>query len=145
MKRMLADDRFIEPKLFRSAISSPVAVSINGHVGIINSAFAKPVVVHIRNIVHYEIYFDGHSVASSGEAGKDELQFKDAARVLEQRMREKTKRVNLMFVMDDKSMVNIVLFSGGSRLISEMKESTQKEILQLLGTLEEVEKKIKKM
>jgi hypothetical protein len=144
VKLMVGDGRFKEPKVFSTAISSPMAVSINGYIGIVPGAFAKPVVVHIKNIKRFEIYFDGHSVANNGEAGMDELLFKDVSLVMEPRMRERTKRVNLLFLMDDDSYINIVLFSGGTRLISVMKESTQKEILLLLSTLADIEKQIKK-
>lgn len=143
VKRLMADDRFSSAKLFASVISSPMAISAEGQIGIVHGAFAPPYIIHMKDINGFGMYFDGHSVAGSDNAEKSALLFKGLAALITNRMREKTKKVNLVFFMEDKSIVNVTLFSGGSRLISVIRESTQTEIKNLLSELENVEANIK--
>lgn len=144
VKLLGADERFKEAKLFASTVSSPMAIAGDGHIGIVRGAFAAPLILHLKDIAGYTVYFDGHGIAGSGEVEEGKLLFEGLTKEMEIRFREKTKKINLVFFMKDKSIVNIVLFSGGSKLISTVKESTQKEIKQLLAALEDVEKQIRK-
>ena len=145
VKLMMSDERFRNAKLFASKISSPMAVSDDGYIGIVQGALTPPLVINIKEIAGFEVYFDGHSIANSGETEKSGLLFKSLAALIAQRMMEKTKKVNLVFFIEDKSIVNITLFSGGSRLISAIQEVTQKEIIQLLTTIENIESKLKQV
>jgi len=145
VKLMISDGRFKNAKLFASKISSPMAVSGDGYIGIVQGALTPPLVFNIKEIAAFEIFLDGHSVASSGETEKSGLLFKGIATLMVQRMREKTKKINLVFFLEDRTTVNAVLFSGSSRLVSAIQETTQKEITGLLAALEDAEKKIKQV
>ena len=145
VKLMMSDERFKNAKLFASKISSPVAISDDGYIGIVQGALTPPLVLNISEIIGFEMYLDGHSVAGSGETGKGGLLFKSLAALMVQRMREKTKKINLVLFIEDKTIVNIILFSGGARLISAIQETTQKEIIGLLTTIENVETKLKQV
>ena len=147
IKLLLKDTRFKDNVLFNSGITTPLAVATDGYIGIIPGSFSKPIVVPIKDIKGFEFLFDGHGIMKKDDSGKDELVFKDIASIMEARMQEKTQKIVLALFLNkklDNLIVNIVLFSGSTRLVTSVRGSAKKEIVQFLSTLEDVERSIKK-
>ena len=96
----------------------------------------------MKNIVGYELFFDGHSIAGSGKVDEQDLVFKDIRSKMERRLQERTKKIIMAFLLKDDSSLNVVLFNGSTRPSSVMHDATRDGIKQLLGKLEEVEKSL---
>ena len=140
VKLLMADNRFKDAQLFGPpAITTPIAISIDGYIGVAPGPFSPPVIINMKTIKGYEIFFDDHSIAKSDKVGKNELIFKDTASLMEQRLQEKTKKILLALFLKDDYTLNVVLFNASTRPSSAMRDSTRNEIKQLFSKLEEVE------
>jgi hypothetical protein len=144
IKHLMADERFEDAKLFASAMTTPMAITPKGHLGFVLSPFAKPLIIHMKDILGYEIFFDGHSVERSGLVGKKGQVFENIFALMAIRLQEKTRKIIMAFFMSDETILNVYLFNGSKKLAFAMRDSTKNEMQQLFNTLEEVEKKIKK-
>jgi len=143
IKLLMADDRFKSAKLFDSDIESPIAISTDGYIGIV-SPLSKTVIFQIKTIKEFEIQSDGKNIMSSGEVGTDGAIFQNAFSKAEQGLKKETKKINLKLNLYDASILDIPLFTSSKRA-KEINDSTKDEIKQLLCTLEDVEKSIKKL
>ena len=143
IKHLMADERFKDAKLFRSNLTTPVAISSNGYIGVVPSAFSQAILITIKSVVGYEVFFDGHSILKNEASGKKDLVFKDSASLIESRLQERTKKIVLVFMMKDNYMLNVILFNGSTRLSSVMRDSTKEAIKELFRTLEELEKDVR--
>ena len=143
IKLLMADKRFEDIKLFAKGMTTPTAITTKGYIGFVLGPFVRPMVIHMKDILGYEVFFDGHSVERSGLVGKKELVFKDIASLMKHRLQERTRKIILAFFMSDDTTLNVYLFNTSRRVSTSMRDSTKAEMLQFFGALEEVEKTIK--
>ena len=142
VKRLMSDERFKGARLFRKGITTPTAVSSHGYLGFVSGAISPPLVVPLKGILGYEIFFDGHSVAKREKSGGKELLFQEISPLMEERLKERTKKIVLVFFMKDNYMVNVTLFNGSLRASSVMSNATREVIKQLLLEIETAEKNL---
>ena len=142
IKLLMSDERFKDSTLFRAGIATPMAIAANGHIGVVPSAFTIPIIINIRSIIGYEIFFDGHSIAKSGNIGKNELVFEGTAAFMEERLKVRVKKVLLAFNMKNDLALNVYLFNASTRPTSAMNDSSRSKIKEIFSMLEEVEKNV---
>ena len=143
IKLLMSDERFKEARLFKGGIATPIAISREGLIGVVPSAFTIPIITNMKTIIGYEIFFDGHSIIKSGEVGKKELVFKGIALLMEERLRVRVRKIMLSFIMKNDYALNLYLFNASTRPTSAMSNSTRDIILEIFTMLEEVEKNVR--
>ena len=143
-KAMMADVRLEGAVLTGPEIITPIAIAPDGHVGFSLGIFMPPIILHLKDVIAYELFFDGHSIERSEIVGKKGLAFKDTTSMIERRLKEKTKKIVLAFFTPDDHILNVQLFNTARTGRTAMRESARQEIIKLFARLEEAEKKAKK-
>ena len=143
IKLLMKDERFRDARLFKQGIATPIAITMDGHIGVVPSAFSIPIITQMKTVVGYEIFFDGHSIAKSEKAGKKELVFSGTASLMEERLQVRVRKIILALIMKNDYTLNVFLFNASTRPTSAMNNSTRNVIKELFTKLEEVEKNVR--
>ena len=136
LKLLMADARFNNAKFFHKAIKSPMAISSDGCIGIVLEAASQPIVVKIKDITEFRIMSDDCVIARGDKNDPDGVFSKDATLTVEQSIRAKTKRINMLLSDKDGYIYNVPLFVSTLRKRIVPTESQQNEIKLLLNALE---------
>jgi hypothetical protein len=145
-KALLTDERFKNAKIFKSAIKTPIAISEEGFIGIINVLLPEPTVIHIKDINGFDLIVDGQNVANIGGAVVGGLLFGGIGALIgASSKKEKINKITLVFKLNNfnNPTMEIPLLVSETKKGSMIYNMTQEEIRQLLSTLEYVEKKYK--
>ena len=144
VKLLLSYEKFRNAKLFRDEITTPMAISPEGYLGVVPSPFSPPLIMEIKSAIGYEIFFDGHSVEKLEKAGKNELVFIDIGKKIEERLKTQTKKITAAFSTKNGYTLTVVIYNSSRRLTSAMRDSSRNTIKEFFQTLEETERAVKK-
>jgi hypothetical protein len=145
-KKLIADERLKDAKLFKNIISTPVAVAENGNIGIINVKTKEIKVFSIKDVNGFEVIIDGQNVANVGGAIIGGFLFGGIGAIIGgSANKKKINSINLLFKINDFNTptINVPLLIGGTKKGSMVDKALRDEITELTSTLEVVEKKIK--
>ena len=143
IKLLMEDGRFADARLFRQGIATPIAITKDGHIGVVPSAFSIPIITQMKTVIGYEIFFDGHSISKSEKAGKKDLVFGGTTVFMEERLKVRVRKILLSFIMKNDYTLNVYLFNASTRPTSAMNDATRNEIKEFFTMLEEVEKNVR--
>jgi hypothetical protein len=144
----MADDRFKDAKLFRSGLEAAIAVSPSGYIGAVIN-LQKPEVLNIKDIKAFKVFSNDLCIASS-DANDGGMVFSNASAKAEAGLQKKTKMIRLELRQSGENQLTTIalwIYRRGRRSSpaeSIVDESALNEIKQLLLTLEDVEKSVKK-
>ena len=144
VKLMMKDERFSDSKLFNSRIETPIVISKDGYIGIINAFNSKYSVINFKNINSMKIVFDNHDIISTKK--DNNMLFQDIIAKINLKLQESVKNIYLIFKLDDdnNSVMKILLHHNSSsrRSSSVISNELQIEIKQLLEEFENIEKRM---
>ena len=138
LKLLMADARFNNARFFHGAIKSPIAVSPDGYIGIVLETVSQPIVIQIKDITEFRMMSDDCVIARGDKGDPEGIFSKEATATVEQSIRVKTKRINMLLSDKDGLIYNIPLLISSLKKRIIPTESLQNEIKGLLNTLEEV-------
>lgn len=140
------DERLKGAKIFKEWIDTPMAVTENGNIGLINVSTKEIKVFNIKDVNGFEVIVDGKNVANIGGAIAGGLLFGGIGALIgSSAKKEKINTINLLFKINDFNTptITVPLLTSGTKKGSMVDQQLQKEITELTSTLEVVEKKIK--
>ena len=147
VKSMMKDGRFNDSKLFDSKIETPIVISKDGYIGIINDFSSKYSVINLKNINGMKIVFDDHDIISTKKDNTNTMLFQDIVAKINLKLQERVKNIYIIFELEDgnNSIMKILLYHYVSRRgsASVISDELQVEIKQLLEEFENTEKRIK--
>jgi hypothetical protein len=146
-KILLSDERLKNAKVFKEFISFPIAVSENGFIGVSDIKTRKPKIIHIKDVNGFEIVVDGKNVANVGGAVVGGLLFGGVGAIIGGGTKqEKITKMNLLLKINDfnNPTIEMPLIVSSMKKGSLVYDATQKEIQELMATLELIEKTTKK-
>jgi hypothetical protein len=143
IKFLMASEKFKDSEFFREGIKSPMAISQDGYIGIVVDVISVPVVINIRDITEFGLVSGKNSIAAGRAEDPGRLLFSGLASIAEQKSMMKHKKLNLILCEKDDLVYNIPLYASSIKTMFFPGNPVPKEILRLLGALEEAEKKIK--
>jgi hypothetical protein len=139
------DKRMTNAKVFSQHISTPIAISEDGDIGIIDIKTETFEIIHIKNVNGFELIVDGRNIANVRGAVAGGLLFGGVGAIIGGGAhKEKITKMELLLKINDFNdpIRNIPLIA------TEIKkgpgyDAIQKEIQTVMATLEIVEKKIR--
>jgi hypothetical protein len=140
---ILSDERLKDAKVFSEYINTPIAISENGYIGIINPKTKEPKIIHIKDINGFELLIDGKNIANIGGAVVGGLLFGGVGAIIGgSASKEKITKMNILFKTNDfnNPTIDIPLVIFEMKKGSMTYNSVQKEVQELMATLEIVEK-----
>ena len=142
MRYFIAEKGFKNAQIFRFGISTLMAVSDDGVIGIVNEKF-ETMTINLKDIVATEIHISKFIISSANEDDAEKLAFSGIAKRLEPIMHEeKTKGIVLYVRLKDDKIFSVCLFKG-TKFKTRPIEGNQKIILNMFKRLEYLEKKCK--
>ena len=143
---IISDERLAGAKVFSEFINTPIAISENGHIGIIDPKSNNAKIIHIKDVNGFELIIDGQNVANVGGAVAGALLFGGIGAIIgASSKKEKITKMNLLFKVNDfnNPTIDIPLVIFEMKKGSMTYNAVNKEVQELMSTLEIVERKSK--
>ena len=140
-----SDERFKNAKTF-SKLNAPISISEEGYIGVVDPKTKKPRIVHIKDVNSFEIVVDGKNVANLGGAIAGGLLFGGIGAIIGgSASKEKITKMNLLLKVNDfnNPTLDIPLVQFEIKKGTNTYNYVQKEIQEIMATLEFIEKKAK--
>jgi len=143
---ILSDERLSGAKVFSRFINTPIAISENGYIGIIDPKTDNAKIIHIKDVNGFELNIDGQNVANIGGAAAGALLFGGVGAIIgASSKKEKITKMNLLFKVNDfnNPTIDIPLVIFKMKKGSMIYNDVSKEVQELMSTLEIIERKSK--
>ena len=138
LKLLMADVRFNNAQFFHKAIRTPMAISLDGYIGIALDSVSQPIVVHIKDLTEFRMLSDNCVIARGDKNDPGGIFSNDATATVEQSIQVKTKRINILLSDKDGLVYNVPLLVSSLRRKIIPTESLQNEIKGLLSAMENI-------
>jgi hypothetical protein len=137
-----SDSRLKGAKIFKQMIQTPMAITESGNIGISYPSTKIVKVFNIKDVNGFELNIDGKNVANIGGAITGGLLFGGVgALVGSSANKQKITKIELMFKLNDFNNPTVLVpLCGETKRGGMVHQQVEKEITELMNTLEFVEK-----